>query len=908
MLKVISFIVLISFPVLGAESFIFSMSEVSLSINQDPKSSSHLFYSGEQNTDKGRAEYLAKIPSDTYDLEAAGKKQTANEKTLTVDEYRQIIESHLIKTLKNFEHSFIETEKGRGVQVKQGLAFVVDLLTRGSKLEQTAAHVFINKFYRLPFNVNALKEIFILQTLLYNHVMYLDVKGYNKQELSAIKQFSEHLNLKTRKVGEYILIGSGVTFSVMEDVFNQKKRLRSEKLQKTLSKVNEAAKNKKVIFTSDYLFEARAYFSGSTQSHVSFVQPEAADLNIYVHEVTHYRFYNFKQKYEKWVRKKSWIVPYQVNDSRNEYWSLLNEINSWRLGTEFDQAMSDKEILEVLKRSYAQKTESSYYKAFFDYWTLERLEGRSIPSLIIEETRKLNTMSEKEFIDYAEKALVENNKVALKNVIDLINHRSSSGRERASDIHLINKLINRGVLGFNEGFGRLKALEMNFQYKLDKLAYNDTQRPHRLIDQGQLHQKAQLHVDTYFSQAEPEIKKIMFDIFAHKYRTISDILKAAETQYNIKDLETFKAFVLSVQEHFPDERLSLKFERFLLHIKWIGYEDFKSYYSLNSSHEILMMYLSGNEKHITEEKLAHALTSLLSSEINSKKRYELANTLRSVLEANGLKDLRAGFLDQIHRATDSSVRKAQKTNLLYLSSKTDRFLSVNLFDTSNRSQTVVLTDFIKVFTTPVMMPKLKAMMSMDIDLFRTDTVIPQWLNSMMDPVAADGKNGHRFNLSWGKFLIDTILSHKNKLTNPELLTLITQFYRFQLNFYLEDMEVKNPKSNKFGKEERQIIQKHMKKSAELKYWMSRVVGDLWPLLENGNKQVRRAAIYTIQSNPAYLLMMEDKLSETINSKHTNRLMRSQARQLISFTQKGFFKDLKTQRARGNSCQVLFPAN
>ena len=195
-----------------------------------------------------------------------------------------------------------------------------------------------------------------------------------------------------------------------------------------------------------------------------------------------------------------------------------------------------------------------------------------------------------------------------------------------------------------------------------------------MIDQGQLHQKAQLHVDTYFSQAEPEIKKIMFDIFAHKYRTISDILKAAETQYNIKDLETFKAFVLSVQEHFPDERLSLKFERFLLHIKWIGYEDFKSYYSLNSSHEILMMYLSGNEKHITEEKLAHALTSLLSSEINSKKRYELANTLRSVLEANGLKDLRAGFLDQIHRATDSSVRKAQKTNLLYLSSKTDRFL------------------------------------------------------------------------------------------------------------------------------------------------------------------------------------------------------------------------------------------
>lgn len=100
----------------------------------------------------------------------------------------------------------------------------------------------------------------------------------------------------------------------------------------------------------------------------------------------------------------------------------------------------------------------------------------------------------------------------------------------------------------------------------------------------------------------------------------------------------------------------------------------------------------------------------------------------------------------------------------------------------------------------------------------------------------------------------------------------------------------------------------MQNSEVLKYWMSRIVSDLWPLLENENKQVRRAALYTIQSNPAYLLMMQDKITETINSKQTSRLMRSQAKQLISFVDQEFFNDTNARVAMGSSCQVLFPAN
>ncbi|MCH2535160.1 MAG: hypothetical protein MK008_12020 [Bdellovibrionales bacterium] len=578
MFKWISFIKLISFPVFGAESFIFSMSEVSLSISQEQKSPSDLFYNGEQNTDKARAEYLAKIPSDIYDLEAAGIRQKTNKKSLILDEYRQIIESHLIKTLKNFEHTFIETEKGRGVQVKQGLAFVVDLLTKGSELEQTAGRVFINKYFRLPFKVNALQEIYNILTLVYDHAMYFNVKDYNKQELSALKQFAEHLNLKTRKAGEYMLIGSGVTFSVMEDVFNQNKRLRSKKLQNALRRVNEAAKNNKVVFISEYLFGARAYFSNSSEKKVSFVLPEMADLDVYVHEVTHYRFYNFKTKYENWVKEKGWIIPYQINDSADRFWSLLNEINSWRLGTAFSKPMTDKEILEVLEKSYAQKTDAAFYKAFFDYWTPKRLEGRSIPSIILEETRKFNSMTDKEFIEYAQTALVDNNTVALKNVIEMIRYRNLRNREKSFDRDLINKFISHGVLSFKQGVSRLTALEMVFTSKLDKLVYNNTIKPQRLGDQGKAHQKAQSHVDTYFAQAQPQIKNLMYDILTDKFKNINEVLKAAQTQYNIKDFDTFKAFVLSVAEYYPEERLSLKFERYLLYIKWISFKDFKSYF------------------------------------------------------------------------------------------------------------------------------------------------------------------------------------------------------------------------------------------------------------------------------------------------------------------------------------------
>lgn len=906
-LFVISLVLCFAGSVSATESFVLSLSETSLSIDQGKKDSLPLIYGGKSDSIQKRAEYLSKMPSDMYDVEAASFMQKESDKPFNVQEYRQLIEAHIIKTLKNYEHTILAIQNGRAIQVHQGRTFVVDLLTKGSAQEVMAARIFVNKYFRLPFKVGALQEVYNLLSLVYDHVMYVSLKDYNKKEITAIQRFAESLNLRTRKIGHYLLAGSGITFNVMEDVFNQGKSLRSERLKRNLKRVQEAAKNRKAIFISKYLHGARAYFSNSSERKVSFVIPEQADLNLHVHEVTHYRFYNFETKYNKWIKAKGWVTPYQVNDATLQFWSLLNEINSWRLGTEFEKPMSDKEILEVLKKHYAQKSDTSYYRAFFEFWTPEKLKGRSIPSLILEETRKLNTMSEPEFIRYAEHALVEKNEVALRNSIALIENKSLRLSSTSAHEHIINKYINAGVLTFRNEYSRFSILHKSFQYKLDQLEYNTHLKPARLAHRSISYQQAQDYADVFFSDSKKGVKDLMRNVFTGKYKSKHEVMRQAEANYGISNLSSLELFLKKVEEYFPNDRLAVQLEKFLMNIKLLSYEDFKVYFEVNPSFHMLITNLLDENNRLTESKVIHALSMLLDPKLHKEKRKNLFFRFNLFLQEKGLKDLRTFFNDHNStEVTDISIN-SQKINSTYFTSKLNRFLSLNLFEVFSHSQVDVLTSFIKIYSKPHMLPKLMAMMSMDIDLFRNDTSIPYWFYSMMDPVTDDPKHDKKVNLSWGHFIIDTILSHKDKLTNPEMLILITNFYRYQLGFFLVDMDVHQPKDFKFGEQEKLIIQEQIKENKVFEYWMNRVAQDLWPLLKHENKQVRRAALYTIASNPAYLYMMEDKIKEVKHSAHSNRLMRSQVKQLLSFTQEGFFNTPLSQKARANSCELLFSA-
>ncbi len=340
--------------------------------------------------------------------------------------FPQLLKGHLEQTLKEFPHTGQNVEGGRILTIPQGLEFWIRLVSHPNPEKKVAGLIFLARPFADDLSGLPGRLVELLTDTHSPKTQILRSDQFTEKEMQILIQFAQTKEFSVSKHGNYVLIGKGQSFDLFRELFFEAKKLVDPVLQTKFVRVLNFLSSQGISVEMDENQGAAAYFALG-QKRIAFVMPSRIDLDTLTHEATHGRFDRFLETFGKWIRGKNYAVPYEVDGPSNAifsnfggYMSLLNELNSWRVGSSFSDKLTDEEILKILEESYGRQAGFKAANDFDNLWPASRVENKSVPSLIVEATRSLNEMSNSQVLDYGKRSLTTQDEMGQHNFLRLV--------------------------------------------------------------------------------------------------------------------------------------------------------------------------------------------------------------------------------------------------------------------------------------------------------------------------------------------------------------------------------------------------------------------------------------------------------------------------------------------------------
>ena len=366
-----------------------------------------------------------------------GKKEFMRQHALFLKEVKafnkrlpRLVKKRFNQTIKNYTVSETSRDEYSVLTIQNGLAFWDSFLKSDSLDERIAAAVFLRTQSRRAETDYPVRLLTGLSDRLSYPTQILDTTHLKNHELSVVRRHTLAGKRKSARVGDYLLVGGGNSFFLARKILEAAAKLADKTLSARIYRAVLFLISRGIPIIYDEHQGAAAYYNPS-EDQMAYVMPSRADLNTTSHEANHARFQKFQESLRRWIDKKGWAVPYEIDGPSyalfgsvfGSYMNLLNELNSWRIGESFDGGKTDAEILKILRRAYGKQVGWNNVRRWSKQWPARRVKGRSVPKLILESVRKLNTLNEDEISALADAAHEENDAIKAQNFMRLIHAR-----------------------------------------------------------------------------------------------------------------------------------------------------------------------------------------------------------------------------------------------------------------------------------------------------------------------------------------------------------------------------------------------------------------------------------------------------------------------------------------------------
>lgn len=361
-------------------------------------------------------EYMAPSHGPEY---SAYLKEFKKKAAAFKSKYPAIMKEHFETTLAQYGHSAERRGDMTIYHIPRGLEFWAQLLSAPSPEKRMAALAFLSSRFKKD---NAIRTINPLVSVAQHMSRIIDPARLTPTELQTVRSLAEKNGRKISQQGSYLQVGGGTSFHLLRQIFGAAERLAEPALIRRFQRVIRFLAVTGISIISDQAQGAAAYYD-SFEDKMAYVMPSRTDLDTTAHEINHARFARFEQRLAGWMNAKGHAIPYEVDGPRAGFMNLLNELNSWRIGESFGDKSSDAKILKILRRGYGAQAGWENVRLFSQIWTPARVKDRSVPKLIMDSVKELNSLKNEDLAQYGFEALAKEDVVKSHNFLRLVSTR-----------------------------------------------------------------------------------------------------------------------------------------------------------------------------------------------------------------------------------------------------------------------------------------------------------------------------------------------------------------------------------------------------------------------------------------------------------------------------------------------------
>ena len=821
------------------------------------------------------------------------------------ERFPAILKSHLEETLAKYPHSIEEKFGAKIYTIPQGVEFWIDLVTHPDPERRAAGIAFLGRPYKEDFG--GLPATFIDSVLSDFHrstrLMRSDL--FNTSEWSQILKLAKNEGYLMSRYGNYILLGSGLSYLIANDIFRSAEELKDPVLQKRFTEVTEFLAYRGIDIQVDEHQGAAAFYSPD-EKRMAYVMPSRGDLDTHTHEGTHARFDRFQENFRRWTERKGFAVPYEIDGPAlglglgfGGFMNLLNELNSWRIGTSFSTPMTDAEILKLLRDSYGRQAGKESAELFGTLWTPEVINSRAVPKIILSATRALNKMTNEALVLYGQESLVQKDEVKQHNFSRLAYVRFKK-KELPHDVQIIlESIITQGVTDGTRQFAKGVLESLLNPMEADSSSSKKTKEFWKTVE-------------AWLSTLQNDRIKVVPMEYSYSYRAtfyfavtnnilnyekvieeLGKVLGEKQAQIDEKEKTIFTQILAESGDTFAE-----KFNRHLENINNQGFPMLWNDFLKGPTYDVLHLLAEHHTKEFKSEHLLELLKISLDQKKNEYDQKKALDLLTSVYEKNSFETIwdendfhklvqRQKSMNKSNGKSDDFAlpqkRSAQPGSWL-VDSMIDQFLVEHMFDGNPGTYRIDLINFIRSHTFPSELPRLKNRIIQL--LISDDKTIPKedlWVARMF--MVAEKSFMYQSHLVWPQVIAEAVF--KDSTPSVSALEFGSEYYRLFVARVLKVSDRFNVEKGIMDRQVRMDTIKIMKNlSARDQGLLESAIHHLWRILGHENERVRKAARYALGSNPIFLLAVEDKIERAVQSRTSP--YRTEAFHLIAFTQPGFF--------------------
>lgn len=852
-----------------------------------------------------------------------------------------LIQKQIEATLKRFAHvESVSPEGYRTIRIENGVEFWAALLetpdaeTRAGIFAFAGDHArrFLQDYAHLLVTSLAIERRHVTQILRED--------AFNASEWAALDRVVASAGLRSIRIGGVGLLGSGYSFHLTQSILSEGLRLKDPRLSGPLSRVVEFLTAQGISAIADQHQGAAAYYN-PLANEFAYVIPSRGDMDSFTHEVTHARFKRFQDTIDTWSKAKGYAIPYEIDGPRQSpfatfggYMNLLNELNSWRIGSSFSKPMTDEEILATLRDGYGRQAGLEAAAQFMKIWSAERVKGRSVPALILESVRRLNGISESAMItlgeqglqgagpafaahDFMRLALARYAKGGVPQKVSALLDAYETSTSVAPEFREMAESVKRGLVTLASGNGKsvyVPQSEEMKKYGKDAEKWIDAME------------------DTSIPVIPYDLSSASFVIYhAHETGILDYDAAIASLQQRFGAQNFFKTKeerqVFNGVMSFPGSTVATKVRGYLL--------DFTFRYDFARAWDEFAKTGSYLSRKIIEERF---LSSIGKAEVIQLFRWALdpkagslvegsVDLLEKIFDHAGLDTLytdrarerlnasQAKLNEKNGKPADFGIVKKRDANPAHwlFDPAIDQALANGMFDGNLATHRLSVVNLITQRTYPSELPILRRKLVFSVT---ADTIANGdfWIaRSFLMPA----KSFFTTRIDWGRVAIQAVREDKTPAVTAQ--EFMAEFHRLATPRVLELETWGVQRRTRLDSAQRALAEQAIAKfTLAERQELDQAVEDLWDLLSHQSPKVRIAAAYAFATNPAYFVALEDLSVAALPI--AGSAERDAAVLLLSMMEPGFSKDLEAaaraaslvltdaERTMLSSRKDLIPAN
>lgn len=822
------------------------------------------------------------------------------------------LKAHFGAVLSRHPHTLVSGDGADSYRIEDGLAFWVDFASAQDPVTRAAVSAFLGesarRIYAKDFAYNLVAALIQSERAV---TRIIDGGALSPSDRDALARLARERGLDLSRHGRYVLIGGGASFHLLRELLLEARELKDPMLAQRLDKVLMFLSRKGVLIDHDSHLAAAAFYH-PLDDRLAFVMPSRADLNVLSHEGTHARFKRFEDAMESWLKAKGYALPYETDGPRNAlignggYMSLLNELNSWRLGESFDGGKSDGEILQILRDSYGRQAGMQAAADFGKLWPEERVRGKSVPALIRASALALNKRSDAELPAMGYRALASSDGTSQRDFLRVLRARLR-GRDLPPALRFLAERLSR--FGVDEAVREQAADLLKPQEEAAQPGSRTAQRK----SWRAFSKEAGAWLDSFKSD---EIKIVPSDVSW----SAAELLKLARDEKIFSYDETLARLTarfgadrdggarmragFNAVNAAAGATWDEKLRSYLTAFNARGFAALWAEFAKNPSYDLRELLSEKHAMSFTPADVARLARWSAESGVNEDLRSGAVSLLADVLSARGLDtlypDSELKSLTAMQKAMnkkngvpeDAHVprNRAPRSGDPYLEAL-DLALASVMFDAKPGIHRLKAIELAVGRTYPGELPRLRARVEAAItadDAHKYD----QWVARMF-LVPADAILFHP-QTRWGRAIASAVLADKHP--KPTALEFVGEYVRTSAGLALggpvwgKSGEVRLDAAARAA-----ALEADAKLSGEAAQERDWAAGALWSLLPHADRKVAKSALYALAAHPVLMLAVEGRLAAELD--RPGSPYRNAAIKLLAMSRPGYSPILDAALAR-----------